>query len=71
MAGVTDCHDCGEPEAILIAEEVDDETGAWNGLYLCRACADKRVALRGNATRGSQPRPKVGSPDMDDWERPF
>jgi hypothetical protein len=30
-----------------------------------------RVALRGNATRGSQPQPKAGLPDMDDWERPF
>jgi hypothetical protein len=62
MASVTDCHDCGAPDAVLIAEDVDEETGAWSGLYLCRGCAAKRegledsFSLQGSTDMGMQQR---------------
>lgn len=44
MACVTDCHDCGAPDAVLVAETNGDE-GSWDGLYLCRECADRREGI--------------------------
>lgn len=38
MANATDCQQCGEPDAHLVREWTDPETGACCDLYLCHAC---------------------------------
>lgn len=45
MASATDCHDCGAPDAILIAVDLDGDEGYHDTLYLCRACADEREGI--------------------------
>lgn len=45
MASATDCHDCGAPDAIFIAEDIYADEGHYEGLYLCRGCADLREGV--------------------------
>lgn len=46
MASATDCADCGEPDALLLREYTDRETGACGDLYLCPKCADIREGIQ-------------------------
>ncbi len=43
MASVTDCFECGEPNAVLCYEQEADE-GVWNARYLCEACIELKEA---------------------------
>ena len=46
------CHDCGAAAAfIIVADQLDAETGYLDSLALCTPCADRRDAAEREAQR--------------------